>query len=997
MDSDAVNQFIQRAGERTRILGDLDTSIMSDGNDTSGDAENIENQNTSNTTPVKQSDPPSFNPTSAGDSFRAIDDSIRSSPPRSPMKDMNTSESVSPQKNKWSRLSEANREFEVEMPKKKNPAPAAPKKRVSMSGETPAATFFAPRLSGIGSNNSSIVKSESTSTAPKGSSSSFSSVTDSPLNSPAPKTAGTSSKITTSTPNRGAEAGSMNSSLTCSPVTTTTTYSENTSYISVTTENLDESREALFTFGQRIVSKQPQTDVIVEGTEPSGHSLNSSAASNATLSKTSNAADHSVASNTEHHQYNRKVDNLRKMFDNDHDSGSSVKSIDSAPTNFHKSRAMFESPGKAAASGRYESPMTARRDTGVTNVRRYVPTVHVSSKKPASCEIVNGPTFNDSVNYWKNRVRENPCSDDIVDAAVSIFGNVKKREYNPPKKVFFGQGAEVPRISPEPKRSCMLANYQETNNRSTEGLGRISEAPNDERDLEDDRTREENESDSDDGSVLNSSRLSEKKQTQSLVITESFEALPVSSHSESTSGTIPSDSFDYKPSTPVKATTSVSAASAVSSLLDDINNDFTRYKETHPVYDSDNNSSSSGTLKPALAHTLSIYRRTENTPTTVRSMNKDADVMKRLQRRNLATEMIREYTPEEIENKIHTLEMRINSCEAAVVQSRRALEHARLSKNVSGSPEEIECIRMITVHQERQRACAMEIARIRDYSPLAYHYPRANLQFRDISLVLNPIEEIRDDYDIFIVLRYQEEVIVSRSVNITRELYHGERHVNINEHLDIPNVSPDFNISFEVYCIRYRRVEYNDKKSFSLKRIMQSPAPERPAKSTVPDAFTRVGQVILTSKDMRSKTIFFVSRKHPLGECCTMRIGGVPTDADDTKWEGFLSFYHVPADGNGVWDLHYVVVADGYVKLWVYPEDVQKKPPLLSLNIRDMYGPASYSSQTTLGFQYDFSMQLYDAHDQVVTIRLSAAEPEDRTSAIEHINRSFKFNNTWRV
>ena len=210
-------------------------------------------------------------------------------------------------------------------------------------------------------------------------------------------------------------------------------------------------------------------------------------------------------------------------------------------------------------------------------------------KKPAAGEVVSGPSFHDSLSYWKNREVENPYPKD--EPVVPIIQ--KKEPANSEKKL-----PRLPNVFEEPDND-----HSETLERSTH------------KEEEDSHMHESDHNDVNDSTCLNS--WNEKFKIKSYVVTESFDER-VSETGSLNSGTVPSESFVFhKPSATVNAPSEPEPVSQVfdatkSSLWEDINSEVGQIQTSVAGLESSEASDSS-----RLAHSLSHYRRNEVLPKIV--------------------------------------------------------------------------------------------------------------------------------------------------------------------------------------------------------------------------------------------------------------------------------------------------------------------------------------------------------------------------------------------
>uniref|UniRef100_A0A914R077 Uncharacterized protein n=1 Tax=Panagrolaimus davidi TaxID=227884 RepID=A0A914R077_9BILA len=413
--------------------------------------------------------------------------------------------------------------------------------------------------------------------------------------------------------------------------------------------------------------------------------------------------------------------------------------IDNNRVDFGKAKSLFESAFQP--STRYQSPYAAKREQAVTNIRRYD---HPNpTKKPAQCEIVTGPTFKQSVDYWQDRERAFPSSE-TVDPATQIFKGPTKRENSKGENVFYSTNQQQhpasyrnDMTSPSPKVS-KLYDQPQTAMEQARKLVSFSE---------------EFDGETGNRSTEPATWKNDKNYgIKPLVVTESFTAfstLASSKKSESvTSFSVPSDSFDYqKPAISVKTCESADAVAPLSplgpSLLDDINQDFTKVHTpvTHKAssHMDGQGDAAAGAAKPALVYSLSNYRKTESTPQreTVKYDNKD--VVKEIMSPEVRSseEMYRQFSHEQIQKKLRQLELAQTVANNQIQQTEKALKvarHTNFKSNYPSYTQEVELLQTLQTLTERRRACYLEFGRLSNASDLYYIFPRATLRFTKIAV-----------------------------------------------------------------------------------------------------------------------------------------------------------------------------------------------------------------------------------------------------------------------
>jgi hypothetical protein len=1029
---DSTQEYLIRAGQRNKILGDLDTSVMSemDEEEVSYDTserkleENVQldKADSNKTYTVESSDIP------------AIDASTTPEPvARSPLRPFNNRPTIiiqdspaptSPLKSKFGKLSQDYQNFEVDIKptKTKEDYIRGPVKRISMGGEKTTAEFFAPKPHG-----------------------STSSATHSGNNSPALPSEQPASGATTSTPKSSALP--VNTNLPLSPFSNHSSL--NASDANETFNNT--SMNGIFSFGRKLTNEptiskideaptkdhssnvrapfQPTLPFIAKSTsvenapKPFGstssatHSGNNSPAlpyeqpaSGATFSSTSNYGKKTddasslkygqrTADDLSSSKYGQKVDELKKKFDYPNKGLMPGNTIDSNRMDFGKAKSLFESAFQPTT--RYQSPYAAKREQAVTNIRRYD---HPNpTKKPAHCEIVTGPTFKQSVDYWQDRERAFPSSE-LVDPATQIFKGPTKRENSKGENVFYSTNQQQQHppsyrndmTSPSPKVS-KLYDQPQTAMEQARKLVSFSE---------------EFDGETGNRSTEPPTWKNEKNYgIKPLVVTESFTAfstLASSKKSESiTSFSVPSDSFDYqKPAISAKTSESADTGAPLSpfgpSLLDDINQDFTKVHTpvNQKAHIGGQGDAAAGDAKPALVYSLSNYRKSESTPSREPVKYDNKDVVKEIMSPEVRSseEMYRKFSHEQIQKKLKQLELAQTVANNQIQQTEKALKvarHTNFKSNYPNYTQEVELLQTLQTLSERRRACYLEFGRISNASDLYYVFPRATLRFTKIAVDVHRHLDVAPNHYayLFALVRYNEQVFSSQAVFINPMISQGVGSIEFSDIIEVEDVSPDFSMSIEIYGLTLVRKDSKyDTTRFNLKRMVSSPQPERHHSN---ETFSRIGQVVIDKGDLAQQVLDLSSHETPLVGHCRINFQPKITDIDDNKWSGFVSIYRV-VDGKGAWELCYSNIQNNRLNFWRYPEDADTKPPILSINMRDMADLAKPCCNEKLGFQNDFEVKVIDASENKIQIMLSTAEERDRDRIISAINRSYKYIDAWR-
>uniref|UniRef100_A0AC34G3J4 Anillin homology domain-containing protein n=1 Tax=Panagrolaimus sp. ES5 TaxID=591445 RepID=A0AC34G3J4_9BILA len=636
----------------------------------------------------------------------------------------------------------------------------------------------------------------------------------------------------------------------------------------------------------------------------------------------------SAASSSSSSKYGHKVNDLKKKFDYPNAGLVPGNTIDTKKMDFGKAKSLFESAFQPTA--RYQSPYAAKREQAVTNIRRYD---HPNpTKKPAHCEIVTGPTFKQSVNYWQDRERA-VSSSDPVEVATQLFKGPTKRENSKGDNIFYSSNQHPPARNETTSPSPKVTKYYDPPPQTAMEQARRLVSFADDSDAESGNQK----SGTSFHTATNSSWKNEKNfDYKPLVVTESFTAFSTmasSKKSESAASfSVPSDSFDYQKSSTKDISqppTDAPLSPLGPSLLDDINQDFTKVHTPIKVA-ARSGGEGDAAEKPGLVYSLSNYRKTEATPQREKVIfDNTKDVVNEMMASETksADEMVRRISHDHIQKKIKQLEIAQTVANNQIQQTEKALKVSRHTNNKSSYPnynQEVELLQTLQTLIERRRACYLEYGRLSNASDLFYIFPRATIRFTKIAVEVHRHLDVAPNHHayLFALVRYNEQVVSSQAIFINPVISQGVGSVEFCDIMEIEDVSPDFSMSIEIYGLTLVRKDSKyDTNRFNIKRMVSSPQPERPNPNEV---FGRIGQVVIDREDLTKKVLELSSYETPLAGHCRINFQPKISDIDDNKWSGFVSIYRV-VDGKGAWELCYSNINNNRLNFWRYPEDADTK------------------------------------------------------------------------
>ncbi|KAJ7991472.1 hypothetical protein DPEC_G00284220 [Dallia pectoralis] len=381
-----------------------------------------------------------------------------------------------------------------------------------------------------------------------------------------------------------------------------------------------------------------------------------------------------------------------------------------------------------------------------------------------------------------------------------------------------------------------------------------------------------------------------------------------------------------------------------------------------------------------LPYSIDAYRSTRIKETTERPHVKQVIVRKEDVSRRAAAEDTRDQGHTSIREKMKVLTNEMNLQQMVISQASQALNCCTDEEHGKGSQVEAEAERLLLIATEKRGALKVELERLKGVDPSDQ---QRGQQVGDVSASKGSISllELRlplkadfvcstaskpesSCHYFFIMIRAGAENTVATPLASTRDAISGDA-ITFTTKFTMPEVSNDFEIDIEVYClVQKREVHTTDKKK---KQLSKSKAPKRflaitkgsqtpvVASPGGPNAvrtshFQLVGSLKLTLasigknkfplekikyegserellRDMFHSKVPFLC---PLeGHICLKLQCEVGSLVED---KGFLTMFE-DVSGFGAWHRRWCVLSGYCISYWTYPDDEKRKNPIGRLNL----------------------------------------------------------------
>ncbi|KPP74959.1 actin-binding protein anillin-like [Scleropages formosus] len=311
-----------------------------------------------------------------------------------------------------------------------------------------------------------------------------------------------------------------------------------------------------------------------------------------------------------------------------------------------------------------------------------------------------------------------------------------------------------------------------------------------------------------------------------------------------------------------------------------------------------------------------------------------------------------------IKQKIKVLTNEMNLQQTVIHQASQALNCCTDEEHGKGSQVEAEAEKLLLIATEKRVALKAELDRLKAEGLSDQRNGPNSSSVRDegnVSATKGSITllELRlplkaefvcsaankpetANYFFFILIRAGAENIMATSLASTRSTLSGDA-ISFSSTFTIPDVSSDFEINLEAYCLVQKRDLYPDKKkkpSKSKKSNVHTPVMASPGgpNAVRTSNFALVGSHKLTLASIGKNK--FPLEKVPFlcpleGHVCLKLQCEVDSQVEE---RGFLTMFE-DVSGFGAWHRRWCVLSGYCISYWTYPDDEKRKNPIGRINL----------------------------------------------------------------
>ncbi|KAK3085514.1 hypothetical protein FSP39_004457 [Pinctada imbricata] len=313
----------------------------------------------------------------------------------------------------------------------------------------------------------------------------------------------------------------------------------------------------------------------------------------------------------------------------------------------------------------------------------------------------------------------------------------------------------------------------------------------------------------------------------------------------------------------------------------------------------------------------------------------------------MPTQLPPELERKTIKERIQELHELVQQEQSVIVQTSNALNQCCTGNSYfHGSPEQVECNRVLLLACQKRQAYMTEIQRLKDTGHLdpPGSGPKGSLTISDIRLPLKKefVTKIGTTNDntvhyFLILIRNYAQVIVTQMLSTHDPMMRGS--------LDFPNlikihgIQGSFKLSMEIYSMSVSRENTGkEKKRKTPKKPSHKGHPTITPSPGGPNAvrttnFTLITSLPITMK-LLDKSCFTLERipyLSPLHGTIYMRLKCLMEQ--NVEERGFLTMFE-DVSGLGAWHRRWNVLAGNKLCFWKYPDDETKKEPMGYIDLK---------------------------------------------------------------
>uniref|UniRef100_A0A8C7G547 Anillin n=1 Tax=Oncorhynchus kisutch TaxID=8019 RepID=A0A8C7G547_ONCKI len=355
-----------------------------------------------------------------------------------------------------------------------------------------------------------------------------------------------------------------------------------------------------------------------------------------------------------------------------------------------------------------------------------------------------------------------------------------------------------------------------------------------------------------------------------------------------------------------------------------------------------------------LPYSIDAYRSTRIKESTERPCVKQVIVKEDVSRR--AAEEPRSQGHTSIKQKMKVLTYEMNLQQTVISQASQALNCCTDEEHGKGSHVEAEAERLLLIATEKRGALKAELDRLKGEGPSSHRRgqggdmgvsaSKGSISLLELRLPLKADfvcsaaskPECSSHY-FFIMIRAGAENTVATPLASTSSAISGDA-ITFSTKFTMPDVSNDFAIDIEVYCLVQKRELNPDKrkkpsksKAITPKRFLSVMVASPGGPNTVRTSnFVLVGSHKLTlasigkNKFLLEKVPFLCPMEGHIYLKMQCEVGSLVEE------RGFLTMFE-DVSGFGAWHRRWCVLSGYCISYWTYPDDEKRKNPMGRINL----------------------------------------------------------------
>ncbi|XP_056008629.1 anillin-like isoform X4 [Ostrea edulis] len=309
----------------------------------------------------------------------------------------------------------------------------------------------------------------------------------------------------------------------------------------------------------------------------------------------------------------------------------------------------------------------------------------------------------------------------------------------------------------------------------------------------------------------------------------------------------------------------------------------------------------------------------------------------------MPTQLPPEVERKSVQERIQELQELVSQEQSVIMQTSNALNQCCSSNSYfQGSPEQVECHRLLLIACQKRQAYLTETQRLKETGCLdpPGSGPRGSLTISDIRLPLKKefVTKIGTGSDntvhyFLLLIRNHAQVIMTQMLSTHDPMMRGS--------LDFPNlikihgISGSFKLNLEIYSMSISREAIKDKKRKTPKKTARghlapdhylAPSPGGPM-AVRTTSFTLITSLPITMRAL-DKTCFTLERipyLSPLHGTIYMRLKCLMEQ--NVEERGFLTMFE-DVSGFGAWHRRWSALKGNKLCFWKYPDEETRKEPM---------------------------------------------------------------------